>query len=330
MSYTIDYDVPYASEWRLASDGDGPKGESLHADYFASWDEETMNRVVRCNVESRRECQFVGRDADGGPVYRDQLPERFASPEGETLYRQGTVLLPEIAQPMTAPTDSVSPPISTGWWGLGKVGLDPFAQAERAGGQALAVAIEGEGRVAVPRRPVLAARPTGVVARVETVDALVQEPADVADAEPARSRVKARALGVPEPAREHLGGVVARVSGEEGVVGRPRAVAVDAEDLARQVLGQLGVERLRVGGVEARAVAGADVDLAVGPVADEREGVAAVVDRAAVGPERTIVAGGEGRRRAQAPEDDVAGVRRVGVVGEASVRAPPGAAGARP
>ena len=41
-----------------------------------------MNRVVRCNVESRRECQFVGRDADGGPVYRDQLPERFASPEG--------------------------------------------------------------------------------------------------------------------------------------------------------------------------------------------------------------------------------------------------------
>ena len=32
VSYTIDYDVPYASEWRLASDGDGPKGESLHAD----------------------------------------------------------------------------------------------------------------------------------------------------------------------------------------------------------------------------------------------------------------------------------------------------------
>ena len=96
VSYTIDYDVPYASEWRLASDGDGPKGESLHADYFASWDEETMNRVVRCNVESRRECQFVGRDADGGPVYRDQLSERFVSPEGETLYRQGTVLLPEV------------------------------------------------------------------------------------------------------------------------------------------------------------------------------------------------------------------------------------------
>lgn len=96
VSYTIGYDVPRASARRLASDADGVHGASLHADSFASWDEETMNRVVHCNVESRRECQFVGRDADGGPTYRDQQPERFASPDGEVLYRQGTVLLPEV------------------------------------------------------------------------------------------------------------------------------------------------------------------------------------------------------------------------------------------
>ena len=94
LSYIIGYDVAHASDWRLSSDGDGPQGESLHADYLASWDEETMHRIVLCNVESKRDCQFVGRGEDGRARYRDQLPERFASPTGEPLYRHGTALLP--------------------------------------------------------------------------------------------------------------------------------------------------------------------------------------------------------------------------------------------
>ena len=96
LTYIIKYaNVPFASAWQLSSDSSpATQGQSLHADYFASWDEETMNRIVRCNVESRRECQFV--DLRGAsPLYRDQLPERFNAPDGTRLYIDSTRLLPQ-------------------------------------------------------------------------------------------------------------------------------------------------------------------------------------------------------------------------------------------
>ena len=96
VTYVIRYrGVPFTSAWQLSSDSSSAtQGQSLHADYFASWDEETMNRVVNCNIESRRECQFVDERGDR-PLYRDQLPERFKAPDGTRLYIDSTRLLPE-------------------------------------------------------------------------------------------------------------------------------------------------------------------------------------------------------------------------------------------
>ncbi|MDC0435086.1 DUF1996 domain-containing protein, partial [bacterium] len=94
LTYIIRYaDIPFTSEWQLSSDrSSATRGQSLHADYFASWDEETMNRIVQCNIESRRECQFVD-ERGTRPLYRDQLPERFNAPDGTRLYIDSTRLL---------------------------------------------------------------------------------------------------------------------------------------------------------------------------------------------------------------------------------------------
>ena len=96
LTYIIKYaNIPFTSAWQLSSDSSpATQGQSMHADYFASWDEETMNRIVRCNVESRRECQFVDMRGSS-PLYRDQLPERFNAPDGSRLYIDSTRLLPE-------------------------------------------------------------------------------------------------------------------------------------------------------------------------------------------------------------------------------------------
>ncbi|MFK7890189.1 MAG: DUF1996 domain-containing protein [Granulosicoccus sp.] len=95
LIYTISYDVPFNSQWYLASDHHAQvQGSSLHADYFAAWDEQTMDRIVLCNRESKGSCEFAGQE-NGQRVLRTQLPERFLSPEGIPLYSDSTTLLPE-------------------------------------------------------------------------------------------------------------------------------------------------------------------------------------------------------------------------------------------
>jgi len=87
LSYNARYRIPAQSGWYLSSDSSAAtQGQSLHGDYIAAWDDTTMNRVVKCNRESRRECQFLGYDENGRPLTRTQLPERFLSPDGETVY----------------------------------------------------------------------------------------------------------------------------------------------------------------------------------------------------------------------------------------------------
>lgn len=96
LSYNLNYAVPFNSGWSLASDHhDMQKGASLHADYIAAWDESTMNRLVQCNRESRRECQFISYE-NGQARYRDQLPERFLSPDRNIIYLDSTTLAPSI------------------------------------------------------------------------------------------------------------------------------------------------------------------------------------------------------------------------------------------
>jgi len=87
LSYNARYQIPFQSGWYLSSDSSATtQGQSLHADYIAAWDDSTMNRIVQCNRESRRECQFIGYDENGRSLTRSQLPERFLSPEGEIVY----------------------------------------------------------------------------------------------------------------------------------------------------------------------------------------------------------------------------------------------------
>jgi len=99
VSYIIDYAVSLESDWRLASDHHGmAKGESLHADYFASWDTETMRRIVDCNRNAYRSCSFVERADDGMPRYRDQLPERFTAPDGSAVYTGSATFAPGVSR----------------------------------------------------------------------------------------------------------------------------------------------------------------------------------------------------------------------------------------
>ena len=87
LTMLVNYGVLVESNWRLASDmGADSQGESLHADYIAAWDPETMERIVKCNIEARRGCQFISVES-GKNVYRWQLAERFKNPDGVTIYR---------------------------------------------------------------------------------------------------------------------------------------------------------------------------------------------------------------------------------------------------
>jgi hypothetical protein len=93
LSYNVRYQVPFNSGWYLASDTSAQtQGQSLHADYIAAWDETSMNRVVQCNREMRRECQFTAYE-DGRQITRSQLPERFLSPEGARIYQSSFMLM---------------------------------------------------------------------------------------------------------------------------------------------------------------------------------------------------------------------------------------------
>lgn len=79
LSYKVYYNVDPNSRWYLSSDASPEsQGQSLHGDYFASWDKETMDRVVLCNRQKKKECDFVGG--------RTQLPERFFAPDGTPVY----------------------------------------------------------------------------------------------------------------------------------------------------------------------------------------------------------------------------------------------------
>lgn len=87
LSYNARYRIPAQSGWYLSSDSSAAtQGQSLHGDYIAAWDDTTMNRIVKCNRETRSECQFIGYDENGRRLTRTQLPERFLSPDGEAVY----------------------------------------------------------------------------------------------------------------------------------------------------------------------------------------------------------------------------------------------------
>jgi len=95
LIYIINYGVPYYSQWYLSSDQSADtQGSSLHADYIAAWDEQTMDRIVLCNRLSKESCQFISQE-NGQSLARTQLPERFLSPQGVPLYSDSTTLLPE-------------------------------------------------------------------------------------------------------------------------------------------------------------------------------------------------------------------------------------------
>ena len=85
LIYVAHFAVDPGSEWYIASDNGGPKGQSLHADYIAAWDEASMAALTRCNIESRN-CDMGGS--------RTQLPERFNGPDGTPVYSASTTLLP--------------------------------------------------------------------------------------------------------------------------------------------------------------------------------------------------------------------------------------------
>lgn len=85
MSLKFYYDLENLTDgWYLSSDINRSKpGSTLHADYMAAWDPETMKKITRCNKESRN-CNF-----DGG---RTQLSDRFKSPTGKLVYQSSLAL----------------------------------------------------------------------------------------------------------------------------------------------------------------------------------------------------------------------------------------------
>lgn len=94
LIYNISYDVLFTSQWYLASDNNAQmQGSTLHADYMAAWDEQTMNSIVLCNRESKASCEFTGMES-GQSLFRTQLPERLLSPEGTPVYSDSITLLP--------------------------------------------------------------------------------------------------------------------------------------------------------------------------------------------------------------------------------------------
>ena len=89
MSLKIYYDkAQLAGSWYLSSDLDKSQpGSTLHADYVAAWDSETMEKIAKCNRDSRS-CDF-----DGG---RGQLKDRFNAPDGKQIYIRSNTLNAEV------------------------------------------------------------------------------------------------------------------------------------------------------------------------------------------------------------------------------------------
>lgn len=87
VAYVVKFAVPFNSGWYLSSDeSTATKGQSLHADYIAAWDADTMDQIVECTIVARRSCEFPGRR---------QLPERFLTPDGTQIYEYSVRLTPE-------------------------------------------------------------------------------------------------------------------------------------------------------------------------------------------------------------------------------------------
>ncbi len=83
LSYTIRYAIAFGSDWYLAN-GDASE-RSATAGAISGMQPAAMAGVVTCNRELNQGCDFVEFDGDQ-PLYRGQLPERFAAPTGELLY----------------------------------------------------------------------------------------------------------------------------------------------------------------------------------------------------------------------------------------------------
>ena len=85
MSLKLFYDrANLTNGWYLASDIDKTKpGSTLHADYVAAWDPESMKKISQCNRESRS-CDFAGG--------RRQLSDRFYDSDGKQIYIHSTAL----------------------------------------------------------------------------------------------------------------------------------------------------------------------------------------------------------------------------------------------
>lgn len=87
LSYAVVYDIPPYSNWQLASDpSPSQKGSTLHADYIAGWDFNTMETIVSCIRNSHDQCGFT----------HQELPERFYEPEGERIYENSSLLYPDV------------------------------------------------------------------------------------------------------------------------------------------------------------------------------------------------------------------------------------------
>ena len=101
LIYIAHFAVDPGSDWYIASDNGGPKGHSLHADYFAAWDESAMEALTRCNIENR-DCDMGGS--------RTQLPERFNGPDGEPVYTDSTTVSPSTDRTPFGATLTPMPP----------------------------------------------------------------------------------------------------------------------------------------------------------------------------------------------------------------------------
>jgi hypothetical protein len=91
-------DVPYESDWYLASDvmNDAPKGTTLHADYMAGWTEESAEIMADCIRRGFREC---------GPP---PLPEEALNgPDGNQIF--------EMWSGSFAPGADMTPDAMSGW-----------------------------------------------------------------------------------------------------------------------------------------------------------------------------------------------------------------------
>ena len=89
LSFQLYYDgVDYNERWQLASDSSpDTQGQSLHADYIAGWDKDTMDELTECVVNHRRDCGFSEDEA--------MMSGLESRPDGTRAYIWGFLLREE-------------------------------------------------------------------------------------------------------------------------------------------------------------------------------------------------------------------------------------------